>query len=178
AICKSLYIDNQGFEVVGIVNDAMNPSAVHMPCNTFNRYMGQLTQDFPSLHLSLVDGADKTEVADKVAKELNKKGSGVGDGNYNYTDMEEFIKNINKVFDGITYFVAAVAGISPVIAGIGVMNVMYISVTERTEEIAIRRAFGAKARDIEVQFLVESVVLCVIGGIIGLIIGILVASLV
>src|SRR5699024_2430446 len=92
--------------------------------------------------------------------------------------MEEFMKNINKVFDGITYFVAAVAGISLFIAGIGVMNVMYISVTERTEEIAIRRAFGAKARDIEVQFLVESVVLCVIGGIKGLIIGILVASLV
>ena len=69
------------------------------------------------------------------------------------------MKNINKVFDGITYFVAAVAGISLFIAGIGVMNVMYISVTERTEEIAIRRAFGAKARDIEVQFLVESVVL-------------------
>ena len=51
----------------------MNPSAVHMPSNTFNRYMGQLTQDFPSLQLSLVDGADKKEVADKVAKELNKK---------------------------------------------------------------------------------------------------------
>src|SRR5699024_11652711 len=83
--------------------------------------------------------------------------------------MEAFMKNINKVFDVISYFVAAVAGISLFIAGIGVMNVMYISVTERTEEIAIRRAFGAKARDIEVQFLVESVVLCVIGGIIGLI---------
>ncbi|MEK5764971.1 hypothetical protein, partial [Acinetobacter junii] len=79
-----------------------------MPSNTFNRYMGQLTQDFPSLQLSLVDGADKKEVADKVAKELNKKGSGAGDGNYSYTDMEEFMKNINKVFDGITYFVAAV----------------------------------------------------------------------
>ncbi|MGI2239564.1 ABC transporter permease [Staphylococcus cohnii] len=178
AIGKTLYIDDQGFEVVGIANDAMNPSAVNMPANTFDRYMGQLTQDFPSLQLSLADGADKKEVADKVAKELNKKGSGAGDGNYSYTDMEEFMKNINKVFDGITYFVAAVAGISLFIAGIGVMNVMYISVTERTEEIAIRRAFGAKARDIEIQFLVESVVLCVIGGIIGLIIGILVASLV
>ena len=64
------------------------------------------------------------------------------------------------------------------IAGIGVMNVMYISVTERTEEIAIRRAFGAKGRDIEIQFLVESVVLCLIGGIIGLILGIIIATLI
>ncbi|GGB83119.1 MULTISPECIES: ABC transporter permease [Staphylococcus] len=177
-IGKTLYIDDQGFKVVGIVNDAMNPSAVNMPANTFDRYMGYLTQDYPSLQLSLTDDADKKEVADKVAKALNKKGSGAGEGSYTYTDMEAFMKNINKVFDGITYFVAAVAGISLFIAGIGVMNVMYISVTERTEEIAIRRAFGAKGRDIEIQFLVESVVLCVIGGIIGLIIGILVASLV
>lgn len=54
------------------------------------------------------------------------------------------MKGINKVLSGITYFVASVAGISLFIAGIGVMNVMYISVSERTEEIAIRRAFGAK----------------------------------
>ncbi|WP_436939675.1 ABC transporter permease, partial [Staphylococcus xylosus] len=105
-------------------------------------------------------------------------GSGISDGSYSYNDTEEMMKGINKVFDGITYFVAAVAGISLFIAGIGVMNVMYISVTERTEEIAIRRAFGAKSRDIELQFLVESVVLCVLGGLIGLILGILIASLV
>ncbi|MCO4329654.1 FtsX-like permease family protein, partial [Staphylococcus hyicus] len=77
-----------------------------------------------------------------------------------------------------TYFVAAVAGISLFIAGIGVMNVMYISVAERTEEIAIRRAFGAKGRDIEFQFLIESVILCLIGGIIGLVIGIAIASII
>ena len=88
------------------------------------------------------------------------------------------MKGIGKVLDTITYFVAAVAGISLFIAGIGVMNVMYISVTERTEEIAIRRAFGAKGRDIEIQFLVESVVLCLIGGIIGLILGIIIATLI
>ncbi|MBH4491701.1 ABC transporter permease [Staphylococcus aureus] len=72
----------------------------------------------------------------------------------------------------------AVAGISLFIAGIGVMNVMYISVAERTEEIAIRRSFGAKGRDIELQFLIESVILCLIGGVIGLVIGIAIAALV
>lgn len=178
AIGKTLYIDGQGFEVVGIVNDAMNPKAVSMPSQTFNQYMGNLQQDVPSLQLTIADNANKKEVANKVADKLNKKGSGMGDGSYSYNDTEEMMKGINKVFDGITYFVAAVAGISLFIAGIGVMNVMYISVTERTEEIAIRRAFGAKSRDIEVQFLVESVVLCVLGGLIGLILGIIIASLV
>ncbi|MCE7785539.1 ABC transporter permease [Staphylococcus xylosus] len=178
AIGKTLYIDGQGFEVVGIVNDMMNPKAVSMPSQTFNQYMGNLQQDFPSLQLTIADNANKKEVANKVVDKLNKNGSGMPDGSYSYNDTEEMMKGINKVFDGITYFVAAVAGISLFIAGIGVMNVMYISVTERTEEIAIRRAFGAKSRDIELQFLVESVVLCVLGGIIGLILGILIASLV
>ena len=178
AIGKTLYIDDQGFEVVGIVNDMMNPKAVSMPSQTFNQYMGNLQQDFPSLQLTIADNANKKEVANKVADKLNKNGSGMSDGSYSYNDTEEMMKGINKVFDGITYFVAAVAGISLFIAGIGVMNVMYISVTERTEEIAIRRAFGAKSRDIELQFLVESVVLCVLGGLIGLILGILIASLV
>ncbi|MEB6171189.1 ABC transporter permease [Staphylococcus pseudoxylosus] len=178
AIGKTLYIDGQGFEVVGIVNDMMNPKAVSMPSQTFNQYMGNLQQDFPSLQLIIADNANKKEVANKVADKLNKNGSGMPDGSYSYNDTEEMMKGINKVFDGITYFVAAVAGISLFIAGIGVMNVMYISVTERTEEIAIRRAFGAKSRDIELQFLVESVVLCVLGGLIGLILGILIASLV
>lgn len=176
AIGKTLYIDEQGFEVVGIVNDAMNPSAVNMPSKTFNQYMSGLNQDFPSLKLSLEDETDKKDTANKVVDELNKKGSGNSDGSYSYNDTEEMMKGINQVFDAITYFVAAVAGISLFIAGIGVMNVMYISVSERTEEIAIRRAFGAKARDIELQFLIESVVLCLIGGIIGLILGILVAT--
>ncbi|MCG9851016.1 FtsX-like permease family protein, partial [Staphylococcus argenteus] len=63
------------------------------------------------------------------------------------------------------------------ISGVGVMNVMYISVSERTEEIAIRRAFGARAKDIEIQFLIESIVLCTIGGIIGLLWGVLLSQI-
>ena len=97
---------------------------------------------------------------------------------YSFAVNEELMKNTQQIVDMITYFVAAVAGISLFIAGIGVMNVMYISVTERTEEIAIRRALGAKGRDIEMQFLVESVVLCLLGGIIGLILGIIIAAIV
>ena len=123
-------------------------------------------------------GSDKKDVGKKVEKVLNKKGTGVSEGQYSYEDNEAVMKTIGSVLDTITYFVAAVAGISLFIAGIGVMNVMYISVTERTEEIAIRRAFGAKGRDIEIQFLVESVVLCLIGGIIGLILGIIIATLI
>ena len=117
----------------------------------------------PLLFVTVDKRSAKKDVGKKVEKELNKKGTGTSEGQYSYQDNEEMMKGIGKVLDTITYFVAAVAGISLFIAGIGVMNVMYISVTERTEEIAIRRAFGAKGRDIEIQFLVESVVLCLIG---------------
>ncbi len=178
AIGKTLFIDDQGFKIVGIVNNPMYENTVNMPSETFNRYMGDLSQDLPQLELKVDNDDNKKEIANKAAKLLNKRGSGMSEGSYQYSDMEEIMKSITQVFDAITYFVAAVAGISLFIAGIGVMNVMYISVAERTEEIAIRRAFGAKGRDIEIQFLIESIVLCLIGGIIGLIIGILISKLV
>ncbi|WP_436883752.1 ABC transporter permease [Mammaliicoccus sciuri] len=178
AIGKTLFIDDQGFKIVGIVNNPMYENTVNMPSETFNRYMGDLSQELPQLELKVDNDDNKKEIANKAAKLLNKRGSGMSEGSYQYSDIEEVMKSITQVFDAITYFVAAVAGISLFIAGIGVMNVMYISVAERTEEIAIRRAFGAKGRDIEIQFLIESIVLCLIGGIIGLIIGILISKLV
>ncbi|WP_239726561.1 MULTISPECIES: ABC transporter permease [unclassified Mammaliicoccus] len=178
AIGKTLFIDDQGFKIIGIVNNPMYENTVNMPSETFNRYMGDLSQELPQLELKVDNDDNKKEIANKAAKLLNKRGSGMSEGSYQYSDMEEIMKSITQVFDAITYFVAAVAGISLFIAGIGVMNVMYISVAERTEEIAIRRAFGAKGRDIEIQFLIESIVLCLIGGIIGLIIGILISKLV
>ncbi|AVO01291.1 ABC transporter permease [Staphylococcus simulans] len=179
AVGQSLYINGQGFKIVGITTgDGFENNVVHMPTQTLENYLPNLTQDFAQLEVKIEDGHNKKEVGERVAKVLSKKGSGQAAGSYQYSDMEEMMKGISKIFDGITYFVAAVAGISLFIAGIGVMNVMYISVAERSEEIAIRRAFGAKARDIEIQFLVESVVLCLIGGIIGLLLGIGIASLV
>ncbi|TRW80392.1 FtsX-like permease family protein (plasmid) [Staphylococcus agnetis] len=175
AIGKTLYIEGTGFEVIGIQNDMMIPNLVQMPSKTLQHYLPNLTSAIPQLEVEFNENMSKKDVANAVADKLNKNGSAVGNGIYQYTDMEELMKNINKVFDAITYFVAAVAGISLFIAGIGVM---YISVAERTEEIAIRRAFGAKGRDIESQFLIESVILCVIGGIIGLVIGIAIAPLI
>ncbi|HDH4634237.1 TPA: ABC transporter permease [Staphylococcus aureus] len=178
AIGKILYLNGQGFEIVGITNNERYSSIIHMPSKTFEHYMRNLNQDYPSLKLTIEEGKDKNEVAKQVEDSLNKKGSGIGNGTYTYNDTKELMKGINKVLDGITYFVASVAGISLFIAGIGVMNVMYISVSERTEEIAIRRAFGAKKFDIELQFLIESVILCLMGGLIGLILGITFASLI
>ncbi|WP_341775234.1 ABC transporter permease [Staphylococcus hyicus] len=178
AVGKTIYIDGMGFTVNGIQDEMMTPNLVQIPEKTVKRYLPTLTSSTPQLEVKFSASMNKKDVGNAVAEKLNKNGTAVGDGTYQYTDMEALMKNINKVFDAITYFVAAVAGISLFIAGIGVMNVMYISVAERTEEIAIRRAFGAKGRDIELQFLIESIILCLIGGVIGLVIGIGIASIV
>ncbi|AEG58908.1 ABC transporter permease [Desulforamulus ruminis] len=85
--------------------------------------------------------------------------------------MEQEIQAANKITGIMTLVIGAIAGISLLVGGIGVMNIMLVSVTERTREIGIRMALGARRRDILVQFLIEAIVLCVLGGVIGIILG-------
>lgn len=85
--------------------------------------------------------------------------------------MGQILKGIGSVINSLTYFISAIAGISLFIAGIGVMNMMYISVSERTREIGIRLAIGATPKNILFQFLLEAVLLTGIGGLIGFGIG-------
>ncbi|HEX2924597.1 MAG TPA: ABC transporter permease [Chloroflexota bacterium] len=92
--------------------------------------------------------------------------------------QEDMLATANQVTGVMTMLLGAIAGISLVVGGIGIMNIMLVSVTERTREIGIRKAVGAKRRDILVQFLVESVVVSVAGGAIGVIIGTGLSSLI
>lgn len=104
-------------------------------------------------------------------KQLKKSGSEHRSGSYEYFDYGELLKGIGNVISGLTLFVSAIAGISLLIAGVGVMNMMYISASERSQEIGIRMAVGATPAEIMKQFLLESVMLTLTGGIIGLLVG-------
>ncbi len=110
-----------------------------------------------------------------IKDQLNKIGSQHASGSYEFFDTAAMLKGITAVIKGITYFIVAVASISLFIAGIGVMNMMYIAVSERTQEIGIRMAVGASQKQILWQFLIEAVMLTLSGGMIGYLAGLGVA---
>ena len=85
--------------------------------------------------------------------------------------MESSLEGFTAIFGAISTVIASIGGISLLVGGIGVMNVMLITVTERTREIGVRKALGATRRDIRTQFIVEAVMVCLLGGIIGVLLG-------
>lgn len=90
---------------------------------------------------------------------------------YYIMDTTDMVESINSILSYVTLFISFVAAISLLVGGIGVMNIMMVTVTERTREIGIRKAIGTKNRDIRLQFITEAIILTGMGGISGLIIG-------
>jgi putative ABC transport system permease protein len=99
-------------------------------------------------------------------------------GTYSTMDMSSLLDGVSKILSTLTLFISGIAGISLFIAGVGVMNMMYTSVSERTQEIGVRRAVGAKRGDIRKQFMAEGLLLTISSGIIGYIIGFLIALII
>jgi putative ABC transport system permease protein len=99
------------------------------------------------------------------------------DNDFNIVDTGEINDTVNEVTGVMTLVVAAIAGISLLVGGIGIMNIMLVSVTERTREIGIRLAIGALAREVRLQFLTEAVVLCCFGGLVGIVLALALSTL-
>ncbi len=100
------------------------------------------------------------------------------DDDFRVMSQSELIKTFTSVSDILTTLLGAIAGISLLVGGIGIMNIMYVSVTERTREIGLRMSIGGKGRDILMQFLIESTLLSVVGGVVGILFGYLISAVV
>ncbi len=149
-------------------------AAIEIPLETYKQVFGN-SEDTSSITLVLSSGAQMNKVADKAIKTLEEKGMMRDLGKYSVSNMAMMTDEISNMMSTITVFISSVAGISLFIAGVGVMNMMYISVSERTKEIGIRRALGATRGAIRTQFLLEGMTLTLVGGIIGYIVGMILA---
>lgn len=178
AINAGIEINGTTYTIVGIIsNDASrgsyNTYNVVVPRQVFEANNADVSAN--TLKLTFVAGANVSKETQKIADQLNSSGSQHNAGSYDFFDMAAMLKGVSTVIKGITYFIVAVASISLFIAGIGVMNMMYIAVSERTQEIGIRMAVGASQKQILWQFLIEAVMLTLSGGMIGYLAGLGVA---
>ena len=168
-------IGNTPFLVIGILSskglttrgDDMDNS-VWLPYTTAGaRIFGQ--RFFNSFIVRVNPGGDMSAVQDDLFKLLMHRH---GKEDFNIRNMADTIATANETQNTLTYLLAAIAVISLIVGGIGVMNIMLVSVTERTREIGIRMAIGARSFDVLFQFLTEAVMVCFIGGLAGVVVGI------
>jgi len=129
--------------------------------------------------VQVADASQITSVSDEISQLLRQRHQLAASASDDFTirNNSDIISRVSSVGDTLTMLLGGVAAVSLVVGGIGIMNIMLVSVTERTREIGIRLAIGAQPKDVLVQFLVEAVVLSVLGGVIGILVGASVALL-
>jgi len=170
-IGKILFIGTLPCRVIGITKEKDGPMGnssnleIWIPYSAaMNRLLGQ--QYFNSITVRVKDGISNQIAEQSITKLLTKRHSRK---DFYTNSSDSIMKTINKTTTTLKLMISAIAVISLIVGGIGVMNIMLVSVTERTHEIGIRMAVGARQEDIMQQFLIESVLVCLLGGMIGIV---------
>lgn len=177
AVGKTIRFEDQRFKVIGVAEkkgDSQPDNGFFVP---YSATYGSINPDktFWGIYLG-VKSDDMIAIAKKKAEEALLKRYEADD--FAVTEQAELLKSINQIFSIINSVLIAIGSISLLVGGIGIMNIMYATVTERTKEIGIRRAVGATENDVLKQFLTESVLLSLFGGILGLILAVVVVFIV
>ena len=184
-IGESIRLKTLSFRVIGVLGAKGQSSFgsnqddfILIPLHTFQRRISG-SRDVSTIYLSARDGVSTEKVKADVERLMRQRRHITGDkeDDFYVRDMQEIMSTLTGTTQVLTALLGAVAAVSLLVGGIGIMNIMLVSVTERTREIGIRLAIGALAHEVLMQFLIEAVVLSSFGGIVGILLGLAAATI-
>jgi len=185
-IGQSIRFKGIPFLIIGVLDDKGESSMgqdqddlIIAPYTTVQKRILAITY-IQSIYCSAISEERNSEAIEQVTAALRKshKLKDTEEDDFSVRSQSEMVQTFSSVMDVLTILLGSIAGISLVVGGIGIMNIMYVSVTERTREIGLRLSVGGRAYDIMMQFLIESILLSVFGGVIGITFGIFVTYIV
>jgi putative ABC transport system permease protein len=186
ALGKTISIDGVKFEVVGVLDEkgssgfGSSDDVIFIPLETgFNKLFGlAATYNDRKIVNSISVSVRETEAMETVKAQIefllrrSHDLAPADESDFNVLSQADLLSTLNTVTQTLTIFLGAIAAISLLVGGIGIMNIMLVSVTERTREIGLRKAVGATKEQILMQFLIETMTLSLIGGVIGILFGV------
>ena len=170
---KLVRVGTLNFQVIGVYTPqgalGGGDDLIFIPLNTAQKKL--LGIDYISVGIVQLQDISKSDATIADIQSLMRRNHNITDPNkddFQVQSQAQALDTFNTIFNGITYLLIAIAAISLLVGGVGIMNIMYVVVTERTAEIGLKKALGAKESDILKEFLIESILVTVLGGIIGI----------